>query len=137
MPNSLRLADFLDEELLALVNDLAGQDGWVSTHEFAAAVGLPANSVGSRFSWMRKYGVLERNLRLGDPYFRCWRLTEMGESVMKARFGRNQSNAFEALDETQLPLAMQAIAARYELTGNTVVMALLRRRFQASVTRRR
>ena len=136
-PSSLRLADFLDEEVLAIVQDLANYEGYVSSQEFALAVGLEARNVGSRFSWLRKYGVLERNMRPGDPFYRHWRLTEMGEAVVKARFGKAQQTALDNLEETQLPLAMQSIAARYEGSGNRVVMNLIRRRFQASVIRRR
>jgi hypothetical protein len=137
VPVSLRLADFLDEEVLALVADLAGNEGWVSSREFADAVQLSAQNVGSRFSWLRKYGVLERNLRVGDPHFREWRLTEMGEAVMKAHFGRGQQSAFAALSEEQLPLAMRELASRFEHSDNLVAMNLMRRRFQAGVIRRR
>ena len=136
-PASLRLADFLDEEVLAIVQDLANYEGYVSSQEFAEAVGLETRNVGTRFSWLRKYGVLERNERVGDPFYRHWRLTRIGQGVIEARFGKAQQNALANLDESQLPLAMQVIAARYEGSGNEVVMHLLRRRLQASIIRRR
>lgn len=136
MPRSLRLADFSDEEVLALLVDLADNEGWVSSETYAESVQLPIQNVGSRLSWLRRWGVVERDARPGVPTRGFWRLTEMGEAVVQARFSKSQQNAFSSLSDPQLLRAMESLAGQYEAASFSVAN-LVRRRFLYSTYRRK
>jgi hypothetical protein len=85
---------------------------------------------------MRRYGVVERDLRVKSPTKGEWRLTEMGEAVVKARFSKAQNTALSSVRDEQLFALAGELAGRYETVGNAAAN-LVRRRFSASFQRRR
>ena len=133
---SLRLADFLDEEFLALVADLADYEGWVSTHQIAEAIPIDTRNVGSRLSWMKRYGVVERDPRPGSPTRGHWRLTEAGKAMVEARFSQTQEKTLAGVKDEQLWRLTSIVANRYEGVSEATAN-LIRRRFTASQTRRK
>jgi len=136
MPASLRLVDFLDEEFLALVVDNADHEGWASSQMIAESIGISTRNVGSRLSWMRRYGVVERDTSPGSTTQGFWRLTERGEALVKARFSKGQQTALSSLRDEQLWELATQLSERYE-TVDDVTANLVRRRFSASAQRRR
>lgn len=141
MPASLKLSDFLDEEFLALIVDQANYEGWVSSRVLAESIDpegqtITTRNVGSRLSWLKRYGVVERDPRPGSPTRNQWRLTDVGEEMIKARFSKQQATVIEKLRDEQLWALSQQLSSRYEYVGPTAAN-LIRRRFSASISRRR
>lgn len=99
MPRSLRLADFSDRELLALIVDLADSDlGGVSTAALAEVirpdVKYPLTSVGIRLGYLKRLGLLTR-----DTVTRQWHLTMVGYQFTRGRLTAAQNRAIGALDD--------------------------------------
>jgi hypothetical protein len=85
----LTLFGISDMELLAIVDDLADEDGWTQTLEVRLQLGESVDKgyrsgVGPRLSWMVRYGWLERNIltakKPGNE--RQWRLTAIGHALL-------------------------------------------------------
>ena len=71
-----------DTELLAIVDDLADENGWTFNLNVRIQMGedpdaVKHSGVGSRLAWMRRYGWLERNPDDGSH-----RLTAMGHAIL-------------------------------------------------------
>ena len=138
MPRSLRLVDFLDEEFLALVVDNADYEGWASSQMIAESVTseeITTRNVGSRLAWLKRYGVVERDTRPGSRTRGFWRLTQVGEQLVHARFTKGQQTALSSVREEQLWQLAAELGTRYE-AANQATAHLVRRRFQASRQRR-
>jgi hypothetical protein len=76
-----------DEELLAVVDDLADADGWVSTIDVRLQLGEKPDKgyrsgVGPRLSWMRRYGWLEGRGTGSKTDPKQWRLTAIGHALL-------------------------------------------------------
>lgn len=70
-----------DTELLAIVDDLADENGWTTNLNVRVQLGedvetVKHSGVGSRMAWMRRYGWLERS-DTGEH-----RLTAMGHAIL-------------------------------------------------------
>jgi len=85
----LSLWGISDFELLAIVDDMANEDGWAMTQDIRIQLGESMDKgyrsgVGPRLSWMVRYGWLERNVltakKPGNQ--RQWRLTAVGEALL-------------------------------------------------------
>lgn len=133
---SLKLADFLDEEFLALLDDLGDHEGWVSSHTIAEAIPIEVRNVGSRLSWMRRYGVVERDTRPGSPTRNEWRLTQVGVQLVNARFTKSQQTTISSVKDEQLWGLARELSVRYERVDSAAAN-LIRRRFTASQIKRR
>jgi hypothetical protein len=76
-----------DSELLAVVDDLADEDGWTHTLDVRMQLGekpdeaenRSRSGVGPRLSWLRRYGWLEQHR---DDRSR-WRLTAVGHALLE------------------------------------------------------
>ena len=135
MPDSLKLVDFLDEEFLALVVDNADYEGWASSQTIAESIQISTKNVGSRLSWMRRYGAVERDTRPGSRTQGFWRLTQRGEALVHARFSKGQQTAISSVRDEQLLTLMAELSDRYEAVDG-VTANLVRRRFSAAAQRR-
>src|SRR5215472_12920963 len=85
----LSLWGISDFELLAIVDDMADENGWARTQDIRVQVGESMDKgyrsgVGPRLAWMVRYGWLERNvLTMRKPgNERQWRLTAVGEALL-------------------------------------------------------
>lgn len=85
----LSLWGISDYELLAIVDDMADEDGWARTLDIRTQLGEDMDKgyrsgVGPRLSWMVRYGWLERNVlsakKPGNE--RQWRLTAVGNALL-------------------------------------------------------
>jgi hypothetical protein len=82
----LTLFGISDAELLAIVDDLADEDGWTHTVDVRMQLGekpeetenRSRSGVGPRLSWLKRYGWLEQHV---DDRT-CWRLTAVGHALL-------------------------------------------------------
>jgi hypothetical protein len=82
----LTITDFADRDLLYALEESADDSGWASASEVARKIGLsrskPAQCVGSRFAWLRRFGVMDFKIKNGEGF---WRLNETGESLLHGK----------------------------------------------------
>lgn len=122
---SLRITDYSDREFLLVVLDQADDEGWTDSMHVANALGFENRRfASSRFSWLARYGAVERehardesgNLRWtkdGKPmHTQRWRLTELGEQVALGKLRRGDQSALDRLTPAQLPLVTRWLAER-------------------------
>lgn len=135
MPRSMRLADFSDRELLALMQDVGDGDGSVSTADLATALDLktkhPLTNVGVRLGYLRKIGMLER-----DTESQRWYMTPLGERFVHGHLTAAQRRALDAVrDEGSAWAATESLASL--LGGASEAQAtMMRRQWQYGWARR-
>lgn len=140
--SSLRLLDFSDRELLAIVNDIADEEGWCTTEELRAVVFPRAKDtkharrcVAIRMAWMRRFDVVEKRERAAQDEYTSWRLTEAGGAFVAGTLTEQEKDLLDSIDETGLLPLMTRIGARYR-SSSPVGARLLRREWQhGSATR--
>lgn len=125
MPEHATLYDFRDLDLMLKLEAEADDEGWAETEHMARALGFgdDGRPLGSRFSWMRRYGMLEF-----DGKRKMWRLTEAGQRVTKARVRAATSNGIERLPDEAMIDVMAKVTQRY-LHGSPLIAHMLRREF--------
>jgi hypothetical protein len=136
---TLRLEDFSDRELLALVADHEDSEGWADSLHIAQAIWPKYGaeeperaraSVARRFSWLRRWGVMEKGTT------GLWRLTEDGRLLVEGRLSESQAANLADLGDDQLMSLGYAMADRYQEAGDTPAI-LFRRAMQFATYRRR
>jgi hypothetical protein len=123
----LTLYDFRDLDLMMRLEDEGDEEGWAETEALARALGLSDNGgprhVGSRFAWMRRYGMIERHEQT-----KMWRLTEGGRRVIQAKVRAATSLEIEALEDEAFVDVMAKVGQRYR-HGSPMLAHMLRREF--------
>jgi hypothetical protein len=130
----LKLESFSDRELMMLILDLRDADGTVTPEEIADRLDLdtptPVRCVSSRLSWLRRYGILDRN-RYG------WYFTTKGEQIATAKpLSSSQQSWLSKLSPERgmdTTLMLGHLYNRYD--GPEAVM--MRRAWQYSISKRR
>jgi hypothetical protein len=124
-PAHATLYDFRDLDLLLKIEAEADEEGWVETAHAASALGFDDNAipVARRFSWMRRYGMLEF-----DQQRKMWRLTPAAERVTEARLRAAQTRTIEELPDEVMVDVMSKVTQRY-LHGSPMIATMLRREF--------
>lgn len=136
MAANLKLENFSDRELLHLLADLAGEDGWVDAEILASRVGLSMKGmsveqsrihglrcVSRRLAWIRKLsGCVERD----SMNSLRWRLTDSGLKVVSARLSKQVAQGLDQMGDANTLLALDAISRRFR--GADVKAANLMRR---------
>lgn len=119
------LYDFRDLDVMMKLRAEGNEDGWVETEALASAMGFDEDRrpVGSRLSWMKRYGMIERDEQSG-----LWRLSPGGERVTEARLRANQKRSIETLPDESMIEVMANVAHRYRF-ADAMTAALLRREF--------
>lgn len=138
----MSLLGISDTELLAVIDDLGDEDGWVAILDVRVQLGEnPEDSsgrdsvrsgVGPRMSWQRRYGWLEKHPDTG-----LWRLTAMGTAILK---GGSLSSQFEKLLSNLNPAQRVQLTREVSQAGDgapEAIRAALRREWQRNMTRRR
>lgn len=126
MTRHLTLYDFRDLDLMLAFAEAANDEGKLSTEDLGSTLGFDEDlkSVGSRMSWMRRYGVFDF-----DEKARLWRMTSGGERVLAARKQASHLRALEKVPDEALIDAMAHVTSRY-MHGDALTATLLRREFQ-------
>jgi hypothetical protein len=119
------LYDFRDLDLMLKIEDEADAEGWIETARLAESLGFGENQmpISRRLSWMRRYGMLDYDLR--EPR---WRLTDGGVRVIEAKLKAAQARTIDALPDEAMVEVMANIGSRYHL-GSPMIAAMLRREF--------
>jgi hypothetical protein len=134
----LSLWGISDMELLALVDDMADEDGWALTTEIRLQLGdQPDKShrsgMGTRLAWMRRYGWLEATGTGSQKDPKRWRLTAIGHALLD---NPKLSSAFERSLEKLNP-AQRLVLTRQvgEGAGSSTseIRDALRRQWQRSL----
>lgn len=125
MPERLRLVDFSDREILAIILDVTDGEGWITAEEFSLLPDMadlqslhkyPQRFVGARFGWLAKFGVLEReqardkfgnkvyvkNDRSRPRWSKRWRVTDVGAALVKGNLSPEQLKALEGMGSTRV-----------------------------------
>jgi hypothetical protein len=147
MAGNLKLESFSDREILHLLNDLAGEEGWVDVETIATRVGLTADGmseeqlliharrcVSVRLAWIKKLsGTVERHPNKGSL---LWRLTDSGQMVVSARLSQAVTVGIEQMGEMNSLLALDALSRRYR-RADVKAANLMRREWQYGTHRSR
>lgn len=124
--SKLSVYDFRDTDLMAKVAE-NGASG-VSSKEIAESLGFKEDdgtqSVGMRFAWMKKFGMLEY-----DAETKLWMLTAGGERVIESHIRAAATRTIEAVPDESMVEVMAHVTSRYRL-GDPMIATLLRREFQ-------
>jgi hypothetical protein len=122
-----------DSELLAMVDDLADEDGWVTTVDVRLQLGENTEDVGhrsgvpTRLAWMRRYGWLERGER------HQWRLTAVGHALIEnPKLAKGVEASLAKLNPGQRIAAAREIAEAGN-AGAGEIRDALRRQWQRSM----
>lgn len=148
-----------DAEMLAVVDDLADENGWTTTYDVRRQLGEdpwhslkvpredrgPVSGVGGRLGWLRRYGWLEGGeavkVYAGEPEYgwrweKSWRLTAMGHALLdNPKLARSVESALAGLNPAQrLRLAREI--GESGAGAPTEIRAALRRQWQRSMNLR-
>lgn len=144
-PISLRLSDFSDRELLRIIYDLSDEYGWVESvhlaeHLFPTQVragredkNQALRCVGQRLSWMKRYGVVQRNEKDRKG---TWGLTGQGKLLLTGAIPAHERKVIENLKENQLLDLTETLSMRYFYAGD-VAATMMRRQWQFGSIRRK
>jgi hypothetical protein len=125
---SLKLVDYSDRELLALVRDLQDREGWTSSTALLNRLGLdhpsPEQCVATRMGWMRRFGAVERHEKGGR-----YRLTPVGEVMVSGKLNSSTENTLNKIKPEQMLLVTKWLADRQKHSEETA-RTLIRREWQ-------
>jgi hypothetical protein len=137
---SLRITNFSDRELLALIKDVQDTEGWANSQSIAERIWPRAaknedfarsarTSVNQRLGWLRREGgLVEKN----DKEKFAWRLTELGERFLTGRLTGGTDKRIMGLGEADLLAAMSVVGQRYSEVSYEAAW-LVRREWQFRV----
>lgn len=141
---SLRLYDYSDRELVAIIDDVADEEGWASRKSVGQTIfPFVASDEGSdrtkhalrcvaiRLAWLRRYGVLDKRLVAGESE---WTLTEEGHRFLRGKLNAAERRVIEALKEDRLVAATSLLTSRYQ-RSSPVAANLIRREWMYGVHR--
>jgi hypothetical protein len=131
--HSLRLDEFSDRELLALMIDLRDERGIVTSYQIADSLDPdakhPTQCVGIRLGWLRRWQIVDR-------VDGGWKLTRKGEKIAAGELQAEQLQAIESLSAEQGLDAALALGQLYQRIGYSEAV-MLRRGWQHAAARRR
>jgi len=121
----LPLTSFSDRSLLHAVEDHADGAGWVLSADIAATLEVDRRAVASRFAWLTRFGVLERELRKGKvPRYR---INAVGGSIVSARLTDAQESMISRLVNGRGVAAIGALMSR---EADAISANMMRREFR-------
>lgn len=150
---SLRLLDFSDKEIAAIVADVREVDGWASRTAIANVI-FPfvgngnakrakhaIRCVAIRLAWLRRYGVVEKmpveeqrhaDRDANDSF---WGLTAEGETFLRGRLTVQQERLLRSVGDDRLVQVVATITDRY-VGAHQTAAHLLRREWLYGISRR-
>ena len=136
---NLKLENYSDREVLHLMNDLADENGWVLIEHLAERIGIRVagmsdaqlaiharRCLGVRLGWIKRLSATVE--QKGDEHG-VWRLTSLGQQVVKAKLNASIDNALGQMNEANLLNAIDVVSRRY-IRANQNTANLLRREWQ-------
>jgi hypothetical protein len=146
---SLRLEDYSDREVLLILQDITGPDGWADSLEVAERIGLqaehPRRTAASRLSWLQRYGAVEREFardadgvirlrRDGRPvYTQRWRLTDRGRTLAAGTLTSRQQESLERMATDDRLLLITRWLTEVERSTDDVAATLMKREWRYGV----
>lgn len=142
----MRMTDFSDREVLALVDQAADEEGWAESAEIASelwsramssgngAAQQATHAVSTRLAYMaRTLGVVVRSPDSKHKAAR-WGLTDVGEELLRGRLSKGVVNSIDRLTGTQTVIAVHQLTARGD---DDMTAALMRRAWVYGTSARR
>jgi hypothetical protein len=123
---SLSLYDFRALDLLLRLSE----DGGMSSLQIGEAFGADARAAGSRFAWMRRYGMVDLDAETGS-----WSVSAAGRRVIQSKLRASQIAVVEKLPDESLVETMAQITSRY-IRGEPMLAHMMRREFMYGTRRR-
>jgi hypothetical protein len=127
--SSLKLADYPDPELLAIVQDVADDDGWATAKIVANQLGVQgeheghgARCVSSRFAYLKRIGLLEVDVasQKSTATDTKWRVTAIGNALMRGRLNKTQEKMLTGMDPAARIRAIRELAKVTTEAGDSV-----------------
>lgn len=145
MAGNLKLESFSDREILHMLNDAQGDEGWVDLDSLVSRVGISRNGkseeahliyvhrcLSIRLSWIKRLsGTVEKEPKKATLPSR-WRLTVSGQEVVKAKLSGDLSTKLESVGDFAALSALGIVARRYMRTDVSSAN-LLRREWQHGI----
>src|SRR4051794_7814530 len=147
---SLRLMEFSDRELLLILDDVADGDGFATARDVADKLHLshprPHQCVAVRFSWLARYGALERehmrddqgNLMWtsgGQPrHTQRWRMTSMGRAMAMGQLTKTQESQLGRITDDRMLMLTRYVTQRVRSADSTAAK-LVQREWRHSIGR--
>jgi hypothetical protein len=150
-PESLRLFDFSDRELIAIVQECANSEGgWAQRRSIAAVIFPYLNGSGpiaadpdkvrhalrcttSRLSWMKYLGIVEKRVyEKGEERLRQeseWALTTTGKRFLAGTLDQEERDILMLIPEDRLLNVTNVLTQRYQRASQTGAH-LIRREWQ-------
>lgn len=141
-PIDLTLWGISDAELLAIIDDVADENGWALTSDIRLQLGENLDRVpgqrsgaGPRLSWMRRYGWLESEGKGTKKEPKRWRLTAVGNALLdNPKLTAQFERTFVSLNPAQR-LALTRELGEGAGSGAEEIRNALRRQWQRSLGR--
>lgn len=140
---TLRISEFSDREILAIMADLQNGSeevragdlalrvfGIRETESSAEILDHAARCVTARLTWMRRYGLVEKGEEKG-----MWSVSEAGRQLRFTSLGRALSSAVSNTPDSSLLELTHQISERM-LRESDVPARAMRREFQFQIARR-
>jgi predicted transcriptional regulator len=131
-----RNADYTDQEVLHILDDVADDKGWASSEEIAQKMGIPTNknkngqktspaqNVGVRLGWMKRFGFVMNEGGM-------WKVTARGARFMDAKLTPSQKAMLEAVKKEDSLEVMNVLGRRFlGANRDEMTRTALRREFQ-------
>jgi len=116
---SASLYDFRDLDVMMAIREAGG----MTSKQLAEALGIPSAGIGTRASWMRRFGMLDFDAASG-----VWTLSGGGLRVVDAKRKAAAIRVVEDVPNESLVDVMSHVTARYRL-GDPLIATMLRREF--------
>lgn len=130
------LDELSDKEVLWVLEDVTDESGYADVHAIADMLGMkhdnPAKCVGSRLSWLRRYGVVEKHKDAPG----LWRLTRPGRALIGADLQPGQRKTLEGLTDEQVLALTSIVTDRYRRSNDTAAV-MMRREWAYGTSKRR
>jgi len=139
MARAVRIADFSDREILAMMLDMGGvtYHGELAIRCFGVkpddtdAYTHACRCVISRLAWMRRFGLVKKGEEKGE-----WLVSEEGQLFRQAKLGRAMSSAITNTQDGSMLVMAHEIGERF-LRARPIAQTAMRRELQFQIGRRK
>lgn len=122
----MSLYDFRDLDLLLRL----AEDGGMTSKQIGETFGAEPRTAGSRFAWMRRYGMVDLDEETG-----AWSVSAAGRRVIQSKLKASTLTVVEKLPDEALVETMAQITSRY-IRGEPMLAHMMRREFMYGTRRR-